>query len=66
MFSPLNTTQYKFSLAAVAGDCKMKNLATLQVIHTPSLSLREKDNQAKEKEKQNALKFTANIEKWSC
>lgn len=66
MFSPLNKTQYKFSLAAVAGDCKMENLAILQAICTPPPPQRAKDNKAKEKEEHNAFKFTANTEKWNC
>lgn len=63
MFSPLNETHYKFSLAAVAGDCKVKNLATLQAIRALSPSPRTKDNQAKETGKHSALVFTVNIEK---
>ena len=58
--------QYKFSLAAVTGDCKMENLATLQAVSSPLPPLEAKDNQAKEQEKHNAPKFTANAEKCSC
>lgn len=63
MFSLVNKTQYKFSLAAVSGDCKMKNLVTLQTILTLSPPSRTKDNQAKEIGKYSALKFMANTEK---
>lgn len=41
----------------------MKNLATLQAIHTLSPPPRTKDNQAKETGKHSVLKFTANTEK---